>query len=47
MLGDVYVKEVNVTGLLNSIPISAFTKKYKFLGEGRHLLEGTFNLLIT
>lgn len=40
VLGDVYTGNINVTGLLNGIPVSAFLNRYKYLGEGRHELRG-------
>lgn len=45
VLGDVYTGNINVTGLLNGIPVSAFLNRYKYLGQGRHELLGNAHFL--
>ncbi|XP_034243094.1 uncharacterized protein LOC117646301 [Thrips palmi] len=45
VLGGVYAGNVNVSGLLNGIPVLAFLNRYKYLGGDRHELLGNAHFL--
>lgn len=40
VLGNVYTGNINVTGLINGIPVEVYQNRYKLLADGRHLLQG-------